>query len=152
MTVVARSLRNLQVEIQASNHLLLADEPLDEGGEDLGPAPYDLLLSALAACKVMTVQLYARRKGWPLEAVHVRLNHRTVSGADCDDCKSGPEAKVEIIDVELDFEGPLDETQLTRLLEISDRCPVHRTLEREIKIRGALASGLGALPAAPALA
>lgn len=150
MTTIGKSYQNLQVHIKASNHFLLADEPIHEEGDDAGPAPYDLLLSALAACKVMTVQMYARRKGWPLEDVIVRLNHRKISAADCEDCKSPPEAKVDIIDVELKFEGPLDETQITRLLEISERCPVHRTLVGEIKIRSALNTGLDGSVALPA--
>ncbi|MCA9899989.1 MAG: OsmC family protein, partial [Anaerolineales bacterium] len=135
MTVTARSLKNLQVQIQANNHAILADEPLHDGGEDQGPSPYDLLLSSLAACKVMTVHLYARRKQWPVETVTISLNHRKISADECDDCETQGKAKVDIIDCEISFEGDLDETQIARLAEIADRCPVHRTLTSETKIR-----------------
>jgi putative redox protein len=144
MAVVAHSLHNLQVDIQVEEpgrpgHRLLADEPVEDGGEDLGFSPYDLLLSSLAACKVMTVQLYARRKGWPLTGVTLRLDHRTITAAECDDCVSPPEAKVERIDCEIAFEGDLDQAQLDRLRDIADRCPVHRTITGEVKIHTALA-------------
>ncbi|WP_420642059.1 OsmC family protein [Candidatus Leptofilum sp.] len=138
MTVTARSLKNLQVEIQASNHTLLADEPLRDGGDDQGPSPYDLLLSSLAACKVMTVHLYARRKEWPVETVTITLNHRKLSADECEDCETQGKKKVDIIECDISFEGDLDETQISRLAEIADRCPVHRTLTSETKIRTAV--------------
>lgn len=135
MTVTAHSLENLQVQIQASNHHILADEPVSAGGNDKGPAPFDLLLSSLAACKVMTVHMYARRKEWPVETVSITLNHRQISARDCEDCETEGAAKVDIIDCEISFEGNLDEAQIKRLAEIADRCPVHRTLTSETKIR-----------------
>lgn len=138
MTVTARSLKNLQVQIQASNHHLLADEPLHDGGEDMGPNPYDLLLSALAACKVMTVHLYARRKQWPVETVAITINHRKVAADECEDCETKGAAKVDIIDCEISFEGDLSAEQIQRLAEIADRCPVHRSLTSETKIRTAV--------------
>lgn len=139
MTVTARSLENLQVEIQASNHHILADEPLSAGGEDKGPSPYDLLLSSLAACKVMTVHLYARRKKWPVETVTLTVSHRKVAADQCEDCETEGKAPVDIIECEISFEGALDEVQINRLAEIADRCPVHRTLTSETKIRTAVA-------------
>ncbi len=138
MTVTARSLQNLQVEIKASNHQILADEPLRDGGEDMGPSPYDLLLSSLAACKVMTVHLYARRKQWPVETVTLTLNHRKVAAKECEDCETEGFAKVDIIECEISFEGDLDDKQIQRLAEIADRCPIHRTLTSETKIRTAV--------------
>jgi len=136
MGVSARSGRGLRVEIAAGRHRFLADEP--EGvGEDAGPNPYDLLLSALAACTVMTVELYARRKGWPLEEVRVELGHAKIHARDCVDCESDPAARVDIIDLALEFRGNLGAEQVARLLEIAGRCPVHRTLTGEIKIRTA---------------
>jgi putative redox protein len=135
MTVTARSLKNLQVEIQTDGHSLLADETIRDGGEDMGPPPYDLLLSALAACKVMTVLLYARRKGWPVESVTATLSHNKIYARDCDDCESAPNARIDLIETEISFEGDLDETQIARLAEISARCPVHRTLTSETIIR-----------------
>ena len=135
MHVTAHSLQNLQVEIQAGNHLLLADEPLNDGGEDMGPSPYGLLLSSLAACKVMTVHLYARRKQWPVETVTIRLEHNKIFAKECEDCESPPNSKIDLIETEISFTGDLDEEQIARLTEIADRCPVHRTLTSETKIR-----------------
>lgn len=135
MKVHAQLLENLKVEIQADGHKLRSDEPVDAGGDGTGPDPYGLLLSALGACKVITVQMYARRKEWPLQGVSVSLNTHKVHAKDCEDCESDPDARVDIIEVEIEFEGELDEDQRARLAEISDRCPVHRTLTNEVKIR-----------------
>ena len=118
----------------AGRHRLIADEPIGTG-EDAGPDPYALLLSALGACKVITVRMYAERKGWPLETVEVSLDTHKVHARDCEDCESDPEARVDIIEVDIAFEGPLTEDQLACLVEISERCPVHRTLTGEVKIR-----------------
>lgn len=134
MVVAGRSLGNLQVEITAGRHQWVADEPVGVG-DDAGPNPYDLLLGALAACKVMTCHMYADRKGWPLSAVEVSLDTHKVYARDCDDCESDPKAKVDVIDVTISFEGDLDEQQVQRLTDISERCPVHRTLTSETKIR-----------------
>jgi len=134
MKVFARNARNVQVEISTGKHTLLADEPLGVG-DDAGPDPYALLLSALGACKVMTVIMYARRKGWQLERIEVGLEIYKIHAKDCEDCESNPDAKVDMIDVELKFEGNLTLEQIQRLEEISERCPVHRTLTGEIKIR-----------------
>ncbi|MDX1763383.1 MAG: OsmC family protein [bacterium] len=134
MKVIARSAAGLQVEIEAGRHHLIADEP--EGvGEDAGPNPYDFLLTALGACTVMTLQMYARRKKWPLEAVEVRLSTYKVHAADCTECSSAPNARVDIIERELKFRGDLSDEQKKRLTEIAERCPVHRTLPTETKIR-----------------
>lgn len=123
--------------IQARNHLFSSDEPLDKGGTNLGPNPYDLLLASLGACTSMTLKMYAGRKQWPLEAVRVTLRHGRVHAEDCSDCerKSG---MIDVIDKELELEGDLDDEQRERLLEISARCPVHRTLINEVKIRSEL--------------
>ena len=134
MKVIARNLQNVQVEITAGSHTLLADEPLGVG-DDAGPDPYALLLSALGACKVMTVMMYARRKGWPLENIEVGLETYKIHAKDCEDCESDPEAGVDIIEVNLKLKGNLTPEQIERLGEISERCPVHRTLTGEIKIR-----------------
>jgi putative redox protein len=135
MQITARSLQNLQVEIQAQSHHLLADETINDGGDDLGLSPYALLLSSLAACKVMTVHLYARRKQWPVETVTIRMQHNKIYARDCEDCVSLPNTKIDLIETEISFEGDLDEEQIKRLAEIADRCPVHRTLTSETKIR-----------------
>jgi putative redox protein len=139
--VVARSLINLQVEIVAGEHMLLADEPESNGGEDTGPNPYDLLLSAVVACKIITVQMYARRKQWPVESITMRANHSRVAAETCDDCSSPPGTKVDVIDCEIHFTGDLDEAQIARLTEIADRCPIHRTLTSETKVYTRLVEG-----------
>jgi uncharacterized OsmC-like protein len=116
------------------HHHLAADEPLEGGGADLGPTPYEFLLVALGTCKSMTVRLYAQRKGWPLERVTVRLRHDKIHAQDCADCETR-EGRLDQIEAELELAGPLDAPQRARLLEIADRCPVHRTLVSEIVIR-----------------
>jgi putative redox protein len=121
-------------EITVGDHLLLADEPIALGGGDVGPNPYDLLLAALGSCTSMTIALYARRKQWPLEGVRVTLRHSRVHAADCADCESKPEM-LDLIERDLELTGPLEKEQRTRLLEIADKCPVHRTLTSEIAIR-----------------
>ncbi len=123
--------------VQSGRHRLVADEPASVGGDDKGPGPYDYVLAGLGACTSMTVRMYAQRKGWPLERVTVGLSHKKIHADDCSDCetKSG---KLDEIDRWLTFEGDLDDEQRARLLEIADKCPVHRTLTHEIKIRSTL--------------
>ncbi len=138
MSVIARSSKGVQVEIFAGPHQFVADEPLGVG-EDTGPNPYDLLLSALGACTVMTLHMYAERKGWPLGAVEVRLSTHKIHARDCGDCESKPTSRVDIIEREIVFRGELTEEQVVRLSEIAERCPVHRTLTTETKIRTTVA-------------
>jgi len=132
--VVRGSATGFAQTITVAGHELTADEPVEVGGTDTGPGPYDLLLAALGSCTSMTVALYARRKQWPLEAVTVRLRHSKIHAEDCRDC----ETKIGMLDrIErsVEFVGILDETQRSKLLEIADKCPVHRTLTSEIVIR-----------------
>lgn len=134
MDVTARNEVGYQVEIEAAGHHLHADERPDEG-PTTGPNPYALLLSSLAACKAMTVRMYANRKEWPLDAVNVSLSIHKIYAKDCHDCESDDDAKVDIIEEQLSFEGDLTDEQRDRLAWIADRCPVHRTLTSETKIR-----------------
>jgi putative redox protein len=117
-----------QVEARAAGGSLLADEPVAAGGLGSGPTPYDLLSAALGACTVMTLRLYAERKGWPLSAVRVRVAHRREALAAQDRFAR-----------EIVLEGALSPDQRRRLLEIAERCPVHRTLERGSAIATVLA-------------
>ena len=128
-------------EVRVGRHALVADEPLAAGGADAGLTPYDLLLAALGTCVSMTLGIYARRKGWPLEAVRVRLRHSRVHASDCEGCDSASDARIDRIDEEIELAGPLDAAQRARLLEIAGRCPVHRTLTGRLEIRSRLAAG-----------
>jgi len=121
------------VSMQAGRHTLIGDEPTSVGGDDAGPSPYELLLAALGACTVMTLRMVARQKQWPLENVHVTLTHGKTHAADCTDCET-KEGKVDRIERVIELVGPLDQGQRARLMEIADRCPVHRTLHSEVKI------------------
>jgi len=124
--------------IAAGRHALRADEPLDFGGDDSGPGPYDLLLAGLGACTSMTLRLYAERKGWPLQRVSVTLAHEKIHAQDCADCET-KEGRVDRITRRLALSGDLDAEQRAKLLEIADKCPVHRTLTGEVRIVTVLA-------------
>lgn len=135
--VIAHGGKGLRVGLTVGGHELLADEPVAAGGEDAGPDPYGYLLAALGACKTMTVRLYADRKGWALTHTRVELRHDRIHADDCADCET-KQGRVDQIEVSLAFEGDLDDEQRTRLAEIAEMCPVHRTLTGEIKIRSRL--------------
>ena len=122
-----------QTEIVANGHSIIADEPIAVGGSNTGPSPYDLLVAALGACTAMTLRMYADRKGLPMDAVTVRLMHKKIHAADCIDCE-GANKKIDFIEREIDVTGDLDEETRGRLVEIANRCPVHRTLESPAKI------------------
>jgi putative redox protein len=132
--VTVTSLANLQNQVRYGKHTFIADEPREAGGEDAGPDPYGLLLGALGSCISMTTMLYARRKGWPLERVTVRLRQQRIHAKDCEECVRGGEGLVHRIERLVSFEGDLSEEQRTRLHEISHKCPVHRMLTSEIVI------------------
>jgi putative redox protein len=127
----------LAQDVQAGQHHLLADEPESVGGGASGPTPYDYLLAGLGACTSMTLRMYADRKGWPLEGVSVVLEHAKIHARDCAECES-ESGRVDLIERSLDIQGDLDSAQRQRLMEIADRCPVHRTLTSETIIRSRL--------------
>jgi putative redox protein len=131
--VIVSSAGYLKQEITAGKHRLIADEPREAGGSDAGPDPYSLLLAALGACTSMTLQMYAKRKGWPLEKVEVSLSHSRVHAKDCQACAT-KEGKISRIERYVSLTGPLTEEQKARLLEVAERCPVHQTLVSEFSI------------------
>jgi uncharacterized OsmC-like protein len=135
-TVAVRETRRgkFQQEIMLGAHRLLADEPVKDGGLDSGPGPYDLLLAALGACTSMTVRLYADLKQIPLLRTQVRLRHQKIYAKDCAECET-KEGKIDHIDRAITFEGELSAEQRAKLLEIADKCPVHRTLKSEVDIK-----------------
>ena len=121
-------------EVVVGKHSLVADEPVSAGGGDAGPNPYDYLLTALGVCTSMTVGLYARRKQFPLENITVSLRHSRIYANDCEECET-KEGMLDRIDVEVELTGPLSAEQRAKLMEIAEKCPVHRTLTSEINIR-----------------
>ena len=121
-------------EIEIGPHRLKGDEPVAFGGTDTGPSPYDFLLAALGTCTSITISLYARRKGWPLENVTVSLHQSKIHAADCADCETKV-GKIDRIELEVQLIGTLTTEQRAKLMEIASLCPVHRTLTSEIDIR-----------------
>ncbi len=121
-------------EVVVGHHQLTADEPTSVGGNDFGPTPYDLLSAALGACTSMTLQMYARRKNWDLKEVVVHLNHKKDHVSDCENCED-PKTKIDVIERKISIEGDLDEKQIERLMQIADKCPVHKTLNSPVEIK-----------------
>jgi uncharacterized OsmC-like protein len=120
--------------IEAGSHCLHADEPESVGGTNMGATPYDLLLAALGSCKAMTVGMYARRKKWPLEQIAVSLRHSKIHAIDCAECETKA-GRIDRIECEIQLTGSITAEQRSRLLEIAETCPVHRTLKAEIEIK-----------------
>jgi uncharacterized OsmC-like protein/alpha-beta hydrolase superfamily lysophospholipase len=145
--VVVRETRNskLQQSVTVGPHRLTADEPVAAGGEDSGPGPYDFLLTALGACTSMTMRLYAERKAFPLDRITVTLKHSKIYAKDCEECETR-EGMLDQIDRVIGMEGALDADQRTRLMEIANKCPVHRTLTSEIRILTKAADQSGIKP------
>jgi putative redox protein len=133
--VTVTSLANLRNEVSyGANHTFITDEPVAAGGEDAGPDPYTLLLAALGSCISMTIMLYARRKGWPVEKVTVHLRQQRIHVNDCEDCDQNIEGYIHRIERSVSFEGDLSDEQRARLQEISHKCPVHKTVTSPIMI------------------
>lgn len=132
----------LHQEVFVGSHRLAADEPEESGGSDRGPDPYDLLLASLGACTSMTLTMYAQRESLPLQGVTTRLRHSSVHAEDCAECES-EEGKIDRIEVNIELDGPLSEEQRSQLLEIAEKCPVHRSLTSEtvVKIGSGAESG-----------
>jgi uncharacterized OsmC-like protein len=135
-TVIVRETGHgsFQQEIISGAHKLIADEPTETGGLGSGLGPYDLLLAALGACTSMTLRLYADRKKFPLKRTEVRLRHHRIYANDCAECET-KEGMIDRIECAITLEGDLNAEQRAKLMEIADKCPVHRTLTSEINIR-----------------
>ena len=132
--VVHGSVRDFRQEVDVRKHHLTADEPVSVGGGDAGPDPYDYLLTALGVCTSMTIGLYARRKQIPLENITVSLRHSRIYAKDCQECET-KDGMLDRVEVEVELTGQLSKEQHAKLLEVAEKCPVHRTLTSEIDIR-----------------
>jgi putative redox protein len=119
--------------MKVGNHYMTADEPISFGGNDFGPSPYELVSAGLSACTVMTVQMYSKRKGWPLENIEVHTTYSKSHAENCEDCESAT-AKIDTFHREIKLIGNLDEKKVARILQIADKCPVHKTLHSETQI------------------
>jgi putative redox protein len=124
---------NFLEQIAAGRHVLLGDEPLEAGGQDGGPNPYEFLLAALGCCKAITLRMYAERKGWALQKVHVSLSHAKVPAEDAVNGAGEPRL-IDRIEIEIGLSGELAEDQRQTLLAMAEKCPVHRTLTSSAQI------------------
>jgi putative redox protein len=132
--IVRGDAKGFAQQIELGSHRLTADEPVSYGGTDNGPSPYDLLLAALGSCTSMTIGLYARKRGWPLEQITISLHHSKIHAKDCDDCET-KDGRIDRIEMEIHLEGALADEQRAKLMEIAGKCPVHQTLTSEINIK-----------------
>lgn len=131
---VALGRDHYRCEVRARSHELIADEPKAVGGSDQGPTPYEYLGAALGSCTAITLRMYADRKGWPLEAVEVSVSHEKVHARDCD-CETEATGRIDLMRRDIALLGELNGEQRVRLMEIADRCPVHRTLLGDIVVK-----------------
>lgn len=133
MTAITAELKGgYRVEITDGTHTWRADEPVDLGGEDTGPTPYELLLGSLAACTVITLSMYARRKHILVTSVSVEYSHDRIHADDCADCDEGRTGMIDRVTSRIFIDGDFDEATRHRLMEVAKRCPVHKTLENGI--------------------
>ncbi|TKD62582.1 bifunctional alpha/beta hydrolase/OsmC family protein [Flavobacterium sp. ASW18X] len=120
-------------QMKVGDHLMVADEPVSFGGQNFGPSPYELVSAGLSACTAMTVQMYAKRKNWPLENIEVHTTYNKQHAVDCEHCEE-PTAKIDTFHRFIKFTGNLDQKQIARMLEIADKCPVHKTLHSQTQV------------------
>ncbi len=121
-------------QLKAGNHYMTADEPKQVGGNDFGPSPYELISAGLATCTAMTMKMYANRKAWELHSIEVHTGHKKIHAQDCENCES-ENTKIDIFERSIKIKGDLDEKQITRLMQIADKCPVHKTLHNTVVIK-----------------
>lgn len=134
VTVEEAGLGQFKQNISIGKHLLIADEPIASGGNDAGPSPYDFILAGLGACTSMTIRMYANLKKFPLKKVIVNLSIEKIYADDCQNCDNNNQAKIDHITRVIDLQGDLSKEQRARLLDIANKCPVHRTLTSKIMI------------------
>ncbi len=133
---VVASLGNAEgytTQMKVGNHYMLADEPESVGGNDFGPSPYEFVSAGLSSCTAMTVKMYVARKGWDLQHIEVHTSYSKTHAVDCENCED-PTAKIDTFEREIKLEGNLDEKQIARILQIADKCPVHKTLHSETQV------------------
>jgi putative redox protein len=136
--VVARSTTEpFTTQLSVRSHTWVVDEPEESGGQDIGPTPYEQFLGSLAACAVITAQMYAKRKEWPLESISIETERRLIDAEECPDC-STQKGKVLEVAFKVHISGPLTEEQRSRIYDIVGRCPVKRAVEGEVKFRSEL--------------
>ena len=131
---VAENDHKFKINLFSDSHQWQADEPIRSGGKNSGPDPYEHLLAAVGSCTAMTVRMYADRKKWPLEDVRIRLRHSRQHTSDCVDCGDDKASQLDVIDRDIELIGELSDEQRVRLLEIADRCPVHKTITGSLAI------------------
>ena len=132
--VVHGDAKGFAQSVQIGSFQIITDEPASYGGTDTGPSPYDLILAALGSCTSMTIGLYARKRGWPVEKISVSLWHTKIHAKDCDDCET-KDGKIDRIEMEVHLDGGLTDEQRAKLVEVAGKCPVHQTLTSEINIK-----------------
>jgi putative redox protein len=130
--ITAELIDGYRVDITDGTHIWRADEPVDLGGDDTGPNPYDLLLGALAACTVITLSMYARRKGIEMTSLSVEYRHDRIHSDDCDRCDERKDGMLDRIASRIFIDGDFDEATRERLISVAQRCPVHKTLEQGV--------------------
>lgn len=131
-TINAKLTTGMQVEMSNGRHTWHADEPVDAGGADSGPTPYELLLSGLAACTCVTIAMYCKHKGLDLKGVEASFRYRNVHADDCEECDDDATGFIHQVTSDVKITGDFDDTQKARIAEIATRCPVHKTLENGV--------------------